>query len=130
MDKMIDEIKQYHLTDTHTIKERKRKILDKLVLDPSEMKHYQKILAEYRYVDEIDELRIGNYIRFFRLTAETLELGRGGFLVDIQVQKEQIILLFKNKTRFFKLKLNECILFQKNTTQEKILIQILDHIKT
>jgi hypothetical protein len=101
MDKMIDEIKQYHLTDTQTIKERKRKILDKLVLEPSEMKHYQKILSEYRYVDEIDELRIGNYLRFFRLTSETLDLGRGGFLVDIQVQKEQILLVFKNKNRFF-----------------------------
>ncbi len=130
MDNIIEEINQYHLTDTHTIKERKKKILQNLVLEPDEMKHYQKLLSEYRYVDEVDELRLGSYIRFFKLTTDTLELGRGGFLADIQVKKEQIVLLFKNKTRFFKLKLNECILFQRNTTQEKILIHILDHIKT
>lgn len=130
LDKVIDEINKYHLTDTPTIKERKRKILQNLVLEPTEMNHYQKLLLEYRYVDEVDELRLGSYIRFFRLTSDTLDLARGGFLSDIQVQNEQIVLLFKNNTKFFKLKLNECILFQKNTTQEKILIQILDHIKS
>jgi len=129
MDKMIDEMNQYHITDSMTIQERKKHILRKVVLDKEEMNHYQTLLREYRYVDEVDELRIGSYIRFFRLTAETLDLGQGGFLVDIQMSNQEIVLLFKNRNRFFKLKLNECILFQKNTNQEKILIQILDQIK-
>jgi len=129
MDKMIDEMNQYHITDSNTIQYRKKQILQKLVLDKDEMNHYQKLLREYRYVDEVDELRLGSYIRFFRLTTESLELRSGGFLADIQMNEEQIVLLFKNRNKFFKLKLNECILFQKNTTQEKILIQILDQIK-
>jgi hypothetical protein len=129
MDKLIDEINKYNITDSITIQDRKKQILKKLVLEKDEMNHYQKLLREYRYVDEVDELRIGNYLRFFRLTAETLELRSGGFLVDIQLNKEEIVLLFKNRNKFFKLKLNECIFFQKNTTQEKILIQILDQIK-
>lgn len=128
MDKMIDEMNQYHITDSNTIQYRKKQILQKLVLEKEEMNHYQKLLREYRYVDEVDELRLGSYLRFFRLTTETLELCSGGFLADIQMNKE-IVLLFKNRNKFFKLKLNECILFQKNTTQEKILIQILDQIK-
>jgi len=128
MDKLIDEINQYHITDSSTIQERKKHILQKVVLDKEELKLYQTLLREYRYVDEVDELRLGSYIRFFRLTSQTLQLGQGGFLADIQMNHE-IVLLFKNRNRFFKLKLNECILFQKNTNQEKILIQILDHIK-
>jgi len=128
MDKMIDEMNQYHITDSNTIQYRKKQILQKVVLDKDEMNHYQKLLREYRYVDEVDELRLGSYIRFFRLTTNTLELRSGGFLADIQMN-EEIVLLFKNRNKFFKLKLNECILFQKNTTQEKILIQILDQIK-
>ena len=120
---------QYHITDSNTIQYRKKQILHKLVLDKEEMSHYQKLLREYRYVDELDELRLGSYIRFFRLTTDTLDLRSGGFLADIQMNQEQIVLLFKNRNKFFKLKLNECILFQKNTTQEKILIQILDQIK-
>ena len=128
MDKMIDEMNQYHITDSNTIQYRKKQILQKLVLDKEEMNHYQKLLREYRYVDEVDELRLGSYLRFFRLTTDSLELRSGGFLADI-LMNEEIVLLLKNRNRFFKLKMNECILFQKNTTQEKILIQILDQVK-
>lgn len=132
LDKVAEEIQQYQLTDTRTIKERKKKILDSLLLEHDELKHYQSLLLEYRYVDEVDELRIGSYIRFFRLNTDvpgSLKLGRGAFLVDIKIQKHVIILLLKNRNYFFNLKMDECILFQKNTKQEKILIQILDHIK-
>lgn len=129
LDKVAEEIENYHLTDTRTLKERKTLILKNLTLDKKEMDHYQKLLVDYRYIDEVDELRVGSYIRFFNLNTDSLDLGRGGFLVDIQVNKQKIVLLFKNRNRFFKLKMDECILFQKNTNQEKVLIQILDQIK-
>jgi hypothetical protein len=131
LDKVVEEIQQYQLTDTRTIKERKKKILDTLFLEPELMKHYQSLLLEYRYVDEVDELRMGSYIRFFRLNTDPdfLTLGRGAFLADIKIQKHVIILLMKNRNYFFNLKMDECILFQKNTNQEKVLIQILDQIK-
>lgn len=129
MDKIVEEIQKYNLTDTSTLQERKRSILKNLVLNAKEMSHYQNLLNEYRYVDELDELRIGSYIRFFRLDTDTLDLRRGGFLTDIQIYKQKIQLLFKNRNRFFKITMNENILFQKNNSQEKILIQILDQIK-
>jgi len=129
LDKVVEEIEKYQITDTKTIKERKQSILDKLVLEPEEMIHYKKLLIDYRYIDEIDELRLGSYIRFFRLETETLELGRGGFLADIKFKKQKIILLLKNRNLFFQLKMDECILFQKNTTQEQFIIHILDQVK-
>ena len=129
MDNMIDEIKQYHITDSDTIQYRKKQILKKLSLEKEDMHKYQTLLRDYRYVDEVDELRMGSYLRFFRLTADDLLLGSGGFLADIKLKQDQIVLLLKNKNKFFNLKLNECILFQKNTNQEKLLIQILDQIK-
>lgn len=129
LEKIAEEIDNYHLTDTRTMKERKTLILKKITLDKEEMNHFQKILIDYRYIDEVDELRLGSYIRFFKLDVKTLELGRGGFLADIQVKQQRIVLLFKNRNRFFKLKMDECILFQKNSSQENILIQILDQIK-
>lgn len=130
MDKIVEDIEKYHLTDTLTIKERKKSVLENLVSNQKELRHYQKLLLEYRYVDEIDEIRIGSYLRFFRLDTDTLDLRRGGFLVDVLVNNQQILLLFKNRNRFFKIKMNECIFFQKNTSQENILIQILDQIKS
>ena len=129
MDKVAQEIERFHLTDTSTIKHRKLRILQNITIDKDELTHYYKLLTSYRYIDEVDELRMGSYIRFFKLDTQSLDLGRGGFLADIQVVKQRIVLLFKNRTRFFKLKMDECILFQKNTQQENILIQILDQIK-
>ena len=129
LDEMIEEIQKYQITDSRTMRERKKKVLQTLLLEPDVFKQYQTLLLEYRYVDEVDELRMGSYLRFFRLNTDTLNLGRGGFLADIKLQKQVIVLLLKNGNRFFNLKMDECILFQKNTTQEQVLIQILDQIK-
>jgi len=129
LDKVAKEIEQYHLTDTRTIKARKTLILKNITIDKEELTRYQKLLLQYRYIDEVDELRMGSYLRFFKLDTDTLDLGRGGFLADIQVHQQRIVLLFKNRNRFFRLKMDECILFQKNTSQEELLIQILDHVK-
>jgi len=129
LDEVIDEIQKYQITDTRTIRERKQKVLDTLLLEPEELNRYRMLLKEYRYVDEIDELRIGSYLRFFRLNTDSLDLGRGGFLADIKRSKQSMLLLLKNKNRFFQLKMETCILFQKNTKQEDLLIQIMDHLK-
>jgi hypothetical protein len=129
MDKIVEEIDRYRLTTSETARRRKNEVLKSLTIDPKEMREFQKLLTEYRYVDEVDEFRVGSYLRFFKLTTDTLLLGRGGFLVDFQLHDQQIILLFKNRNRFFRLKMDESMFFQKNTPQERILIQILDQIK-
>ena len=129
MDKIVEEIDRYRLTNTSVARQRKDAVLKSLTIEPKEMRNYQKLLTEYRYVDEVDEFRLGSYLRFFKLNTDTLELGRGGFLVDFQMRGTSIILLFKNRDRFFRLKMDETMFFQKNTSQEKILLQILDQIK-
>ena len=101
LEKIAEEIEKHHLTDTHTIKERKHIILKKITLDRKEMDKYQNLLIHYRYVDEVDELRPGSYIRFFKLNTDTLELGRGGFLADIQLHQQRIVLLFKNRNQLY-----------------------------
>lgn len=129
MDKVVEEIDRYRLTTSEIARQRKNQVLKSLTLDPKEMRQFQKLLTDYRYVDEIDEFRLGSYLRFFKLNTDTLALGRGGFLVDFQLHEQQIVLLFKNRNRFFRLKMDESMFFQKNTPQEHILIQILDQIK-
>jgi DNA integrity scanning protein DisA with diadenylate cyclase activity len=88
-------------------------------------------LIDYRYVDEVDELRIGSFIGYFVLkdNDDALKLARGGFIVDIQASKENIMILCKNNGIFWKIKINNCVIFQKNTKQEEVLIKILDHLK-
>ena len=131
LDKIMDDIDKYKLHDLNTeiIKIRKNEIL-KQILGDKELKHYKDILDEYRYVDEVDELRIGSYIRYFVLKEKEneLKLMRGGFIVDIIASKENIMILLKNNGIFWKIKINNCVIFQKNTKQEDVLIKILDHL--
>jgi len=134
LEKIMDDIDKYKLHDlsTEIIKNRKNEIL-KQILDDDVLKHYKDILEDYRYVDEVDELRIGSYIRYFVLKnekgKEELKLMRGGFIADIIASKENIIILCKNNNIFWKIKINNCVIFQKNTKQEEVLIKILDHLK-
>jgi hypothetical protein len=129
IDEITEEIRKYNLKGTEEIKQLKLKILKEMDYKGEELKRYLKLLNEYRYVDEIDELRYGSYIRWFNISkVESIDLMRGGFIVSMKPNKEKddIILLCKNGTRFFNIRMNQSILFQKNTDQEKLLIQILD----
>ena len=130
IDEITEEIRKYNLKGSHEIKLLKHKILKEMDFEPSELKKYYKLLNEYRYIDEIDEIRYGSYIRWFNISKklESIDLMRGGFIVSMKPSKENddIIILCKNGGNFFNIKMNHSIIFQKNTSQEKLLIQILD----
>jgi hypothetical protein len=129
LEEVMNEIKKYNIQDSHTIKKAKLEMLKELLSNNSEIKEYYKLLKEYRYVDEIDELRYGSYIRWFNITnpEATLTLLRGGFIADI-TNNNGVNILCKNRNKFFTIKMDKSVIFQKNTSQEKLLIQILDHI--
>jgi hypothetical protein len=131
INKVIQEIDDRKLLTTGELKTRKNNILQKVIFERDELKYYHKLLTNYRYVDEIDELRYGSYIRWFNISnPKSLKLLNGGFIVDIKNVNNNIIILCKNSlNKFFNLKMGESIIFQKNTKQEHILIKILDHIK-
>jgi len=132
VNKVIKEIDERKLLTSGELKTIKNNILQKMVFERDELKNYHKLLTHYRYVDEIDELRYGSYIRWFNISKpKSLKLLNGGFIVDIKNNNNDIIILCKNSlNKFFNLKMGECIIFQKNTKQEVILIQILDHLKS
>ena len=110
IDKVVKEIADSKLSTSHEIKIMKNNILQRLMFDKDEMKHY---------------------IRWFNINKnKTLKLLNGGFIVDITNKNDDIIILCKNGlNRLFSLKMNETIIFQKNTKQEEVLITILDHVR-
>ena len=124
----LDEKNLLYLTSSK-IKEMKNNILQKLYLSREQLIKYHKVLHDYRYVDEIDEIKIGGYIRWFNLAKpENLKLTNGGIIIDLKNTKDDISIVCKNNmNRVFSLKLNQCIIFQKLNMQEKILIKIIDY---
>ena len=128
--KDIDEKKMEQL-NTNLIKKHKINILQDLDLEKNELNHYLKVLKNYRFVDEIDEIKVGCYIRWFNLKdIDKIKLYNGGILTDIENIKHNVVLKCKGfKNNFFRLNLNECILFQKITDEELFLIKVLHYIK-
>jgi hypothetical protein len=82
-------------------------------------------------VDELDEINIGSYIRWFNLKKmDNIKLTNGGIIVDIQPGIDDITIVCKNNiNKFFSLSLNKCIIFQKLNYQEQLLIKIVDYIQ-
>lgn len=104
------------------INERKHKILAELKL-----LSLKKKLKDYRHVDELQEFRIGSYIRWINLSKRIFT--NGGIIVRIDIEENGIVITCKNwVNQFFKLKLDECIVFQKLTNQEFILLTAIQQL--
>lgn len=133
MEEIVQELDNKNLLHLNSskIKEMKNNILQKLYLSREELLKYHKVLSKYRYVDEMDEIKIGSYIRWFNLkNIEKLKLTNGGILIDVQPGIDDINLICKNnRNRFFTLSLNKSIVFQRINYQEELLIKIVDYIQ-
>ena len=112
------------------IKSQKNDILQKLNLSRENLQENLKKLKEYRYVNNINDLNYGSFIRWINLTKyDKLILTNGGIVCDIKINNGIEILCRNNYNRFFQIKFDENLIFQKLTNQEKIILQVLKEIK-
>jgi hypothetical protein len=105
-------------------------IIKELHLDKATTLNYLKKLKEYRYVDEINDLKHGLFIRWIPITDPSyLPLHHCGMICDIKITDSGVLITCKNfMHRHYTFKMDECLIFQKLTTQEKIIINALDHL--
>ena len=116
---------------THSkIKSIKNDILQQLQITRQELKIFHSKLKNYRYIDEVDEIKLGNYIRTIDLKKkDNIYLTSGGIIVDIEAINESIIIKCKNfRNNIFNLKFEEHLIFQKINNQEEILLNVLTYI--
>ena len=113
------------------IKKRKHNILKSLYLSRDEIKMLHNKLDKYRFIDECHELKYGTYIRYIKITdPEYIKLSNGGIVCDISIINDGILIKCKNNIgRFFSIKMNECLIFQKITDEERLILLALDYIK-
>lgn len=117
--------------DTAKIHKIKNDMLQKLQLPREKLKKMNKQLKQYRFIDEIPDIKYGAYVRWIRLTDPQLKLTKGGLICDIKIVKDDVLIVCRNTTgRFFQFKLNECLAFQKITDQEQVLLSALDYLNT
>ena len=108
----------------------KNDILQRLRLKPQELKAMHSKLKAYRFVDELPELKYGTYIRWIPLTdPENIRLTTGGIVCEMKVGDDGIVVTCKNRyNQMFSIKMQENLIFQKMTDQERVLISALSYI--
>ena len=120
------------------MKKNKNDILQKLQLSGGELKEYHKVLKDYKYVDELNELQVGRFIRWIRLDKDTtdIKLVNGAVLVNILVNEKGVFLICSGLNRGGRggrrnvaLKFDNSLIFQKLSDQEKILISAIDYLE-
>ena len=117
-----------HLTKAN-IKSVKNDYLQKLQLSKEGLKEYHKKLKDYRYVDELVDIKYGSYIRWISLNKPEYKLTNGGFIVDIKILENGIHLVTKNNmNRLIQIKLDDNFIFQKLSDQEKAILAALEYI--
>lgn len=89
---------------------------------------YTEKLLSYRYIDSLNELQSGKFIRWIRKTDQTLT--NGNILVNIEFTKDRTLLLLKSPTnRFIRIKWDECIVFQILTPEEQLILTTNQYIQ-
>ena len=105
-------------------------ILKELHLSRETTLDYLKKLKGYRYIDEMNELKYGAYIRWIPITdPNNLQLKYCGIICDIKITDNGIVIVCKNfMHRCYSFRMDNCLIFQKLTNQEQVILSALDHI--
>ena len=108
----------------------KNDILQKLNIKNDKLKLFHKKLKLYRYVDNVEDINYGNFIRWISLkTPNDIKLTNGGIVCDMKKKDESIYIICKNSlNRFFTLRLEENIIFQKLTSQEEVILSAMNYL--
>ena len=116
---------------TKKIMEMNLKILKELQLDKLLTLDYLKKLKGYKYIDEINELKYGSFVRWIPISDPNyLPLHHCGIICEIKIIDDGVLITSKNfMHRHYTFKLDECLIFQKLTSKEQIIINALDHLE-
>lgn len=109
----------YHYLENKTIeiiRQEKEEILREFPVDTEK---WETSLSMYRYINDLQDLRLGYHIRWIREKPDcTYSLTNGGILVQIKFLKNGTYLLCKNGGQIMQYELEKCKTFQKISAEE------------
>jgi sulfite reductase beta subunit-like hemoprotein len=89
-------------------------------------------LRDYKYVDEMNELKYGAYIRWIPIEdPNNVHLTKGALFCEMKITDDGVFCVCKNygyNLRHFRLSMDKNLIFQKLTEQELVLLSALDHL--
>lgn len=113
----------YHYLENKTTQS-VQKEKDDILSIYSEVEKWTKSLYMYRFVNDLQDLRLGSYIRWIRCSKETGEssLTNGGILLQIKFLKNGTYIVCKSGLKMMQYELDKCKTFQKMTAEEWIVL--------
>ena len=107
-------------------------ILKELHLSRDDTLELLNKLSNYRYVDEMNDLKYGSYIRWIPIEdPNNIYLTQGSIFCEMKIKDEGVFLVCKNygfKSNHFQIAMDKNLIFQKLTEQEQVLLSALDHL--
>ena len=124
-----ENIMKYTRESIHKIK---NDILQNLHLQKEALKDYHKKLKQFRYIEDLSDLNYGSYIRWINITnPERLKLTNGGIICDIQIYDSGVHILCKNPyNKFYQINFDNCLIFQRLTNQEQVILDVISYLDT
>lgn len=117
---------------TDKIRDMNLNILKELHLSKQDTLELLKKLRDYKYVDEMNELKYGAYIRWIPIEDPTsIHLTKGALFCEMKITDDGVFCVCKNygfKSRHFQISIDKNLIFQKLTDQELVLLSALDHL--
>ena len=114
------------------IKEMNLNVLKELHLPRKDTLDLMSKLKDYKYVDEMNELKYGSYIRWIPIEDPTnIYLTQGALFCEIKITDNGTFCVCKNygfNTRHFIISMDKNLIFQRLTDQELVLLSALDHL--
>jgi hypothetical protein len=100
--------------------------IHKFRIEPKTRFEYCKRLIGYRLVDDVHELHKGKHVRWLR----ECSLTNGGIVMDIKfLDNGTQVLCMSAGNRFIQFKFDECIIFQKMTLEEQLILMAYEHLQ-
>jgi hypothetical protein len=117
---------------TKKIVETNLNILNELKLSRKDTLEILNKLKNYKYVDEMNELKYGTYLRWIPIDEpEEIYLTKGAVFCEMKITDNGVFMVCKNlgfSTRHFQISMDKNLIFQKLTQQELVLLSALDHL--
>jgi hypothetical protein len=119
---------------TKKIREMNLKILKELGLPKKELIDIFNKLKDYKYVDEMNELKYGTFLRWIPIEDPTnIHLTKGAIFCEMKIMDDGVFCVCKNfgfPVRHFQISMDKNLIFQKLTDQELVLLSALDHLSS
>ena len=115
---------------TKKLREMVLNILKELHLPRNETLSMFNKLKNYKYVDEMNDIKYGTYIRWVPISnPENIELKKGAIFCEMKITDDGVFMVCKGfGNKHFQIKMDEILVFQKLTDQEQVLLSALDHL--